>query len=75
MRAVELARLLEELHEARLRVEQLRRDAAGDRQRLRLEVVVAQHQRGDLVGHLREQRVALLLGQLAFGDRQARAGS
>ena len=35
--------------------------------RLRLEVVVAQHQRGNVVGHFREQRVALLLGQLALG--------
>ena len=69
-RAVEPARLLEELHEARLRVEQLRRDAAGDRQHLRLEIVVAQHQRRDVVGHLGEQRVALLLGELAVGDRQ-----
>ncbi len=43
----------------------------GDRQHLRLEVVVAQHQRGDVVGHLREQRVALLLGELAVADRQA----
>ena len=50
-----------------LRIEQLRRDAAGHRQHLRLEVVVAQHQRGDVVGHLRQQRIALLLGQLAVG--------
>ena len=31
-------------------------------------VVVAQHQVGDLVGHLGEQRVALLLGQVAVRD-------
>ena len=46
-------------------------EAAGDRQRLGLEVVVAQHQRGHVVGHLREHGVALLLGHLAVGDRQA----
>ena len=70
-RAVQASRLFEVLDEALLRIEQLRRDAAGHRKRLRLEVVVAQDQRGDVVGHLGEQRVALLLGQLAVGDRQA----
>ena len=68
--AIQPPGLLEEPHEAHLRVEQRRRDAVGDRQHLRLEIVVAQHQRGDVVGHLRQQRVALLLRQLAVGDRQ-----
>jgi hypothetical protein len=49
----------------------LRRAAPGDRQRLGLESVVPQHQRGHLVGHLGEQRVSLLLGQLAIRDRQS----
>ena len=53
-----------------LRVEELRRDAVHRRQRLRLEVVVAQHERRDLVGHVGEQRVALLFSQLAVGHRQ-----
>ena len=40
-------------YEPRLRVEEMRRDAvARHRQHLRLEVVVAQHQRRDVVGHL-----------------------
>ncbi len=68
-RAIEPPRFLEELHEAPLRVEQLRRDAARHRQHLRLEVVVAQHQPGDIVGHFREQSIALLFGKLALGDR------
>jgi hypothetical protein len=37
-----------------------RRRAGRDRQRLGLEVVVAQHERGHLVGHLRQHGVALL---------------
>ena len=37
------------------------------RQRLGLVVVVAQHQRGDVVGHLGQQLVALLRGQVAVG--------
>ena len=38
---------------------------------MRLKGVVAQHQRRDLVGHLGEERVALLDGELAFRDRQS----
>ena len=38
------------------------------RDRLRLLVVVAQDERGDLVGHLGEHRVPLLPGQIAVGD-------
>ena len=34
-----------------------------------LAVVVAQHERGDLVGHADEQRVAIDLGQLAVVHR------
>ena len=59
-RAIQPPRLLEKTHEARLRVDQLRRDAPGDRQRLRLEVVVAQHELRHVVGHVREELVALL---------------
>ena len=45
-----------------------RRLGRGVRQRLRLVVVVAQHERRHLVGHLHEQLVPLLLGQVAVGD-------
>ena len=69
--ALEPPALLEVVHEAQLGVEQRRRDAPGDRQHLGLEDVVAQHERGHVVGHLRQQRVALLVSQLAFADGQA----
>ena len=38
------------------------------RDRLRLLVVVAQHERGNLVRHLGEDRIPLLPGQVAVGD-------
>ena len=66
--SVQPPRLFEEAHEARFLVEELRAEPAGDRQRLRLEVVVAQDERSDVVGHLREHRVALLLADLAVGN-------
>src|SRR5207302_2037053 len=69
-RAVEPPRLLQKLDEPLMRVEKLRRYPAGNRQRLRLEDIVAQDQRRDIVGHLCEHGVALLFGELAFGDRQ-----
>jgi hypothetical protein len=40
-------------------------------QHLRLEIVVAQHQCGDVVGHFGEHRVALLFGQLAVRNGEA----
>jgi hypothetical protein len=45
---------------ARTRAADARAAALGDRQRQRLQPVVLEHQRGDLVGHLGEQQVALL---------------
>ena len=63
--------LLQVLDETLLRVEQLGRDAPRHRQHLRLEVVVAQHQRGYVVGHLGQQRIALLPGELAVTHGQA----
>ncbi len=44
-------------------------------ERVRLVVVVPQHQRGDLVGHLGQQLVPLGPGQLAVGRPPHRAGS
>ena len=69
-RSIEPSRLLQELDEPLMRVEELWRYSAGNRQRLRLEDVVAQDQRRYVVGHLSEQGIALLFGQLALGDRQ-----
>ena len=57
-RAVELARGFQRLHQALLEAEVLQPAPLGERERQRLQVVVAQHQRGHLVGHLGEQRVA-----------------
>ncbi len=39
-----------------------------DGQRLRLPETVGQHERGDVFGHLGEQAIALLLGELSQGD-------
>ena len=58
--AVEPPRFLEELHEAPLRVQQKRGNAAGHAQHLRLEIVVAQHERRNIVGHFRKLHVSLL---------------
>ena len=55
-RAVELAALLEDLdHPDELR-QRPRAAALGDRQRQRLQAVVLEHERADLVGHLGEQQ-------------------
>ena len=66
--AVEDSLALELLHPVLVDVEQRRRvrDRVGEREVLL--VVVAQHQVGDLVGHLGEQRVAPLLGEVAVLD-------
>ena len=47
-------------------VEQVHAAGARHRQHLGLEVVVAQHEVADFIGHFGEQFVALLLGQFAF---------
>ena len=43
----------------------------GDRQCLALQIIVAQHQGGNIVGHLRQQRVAFLPAQRSGRDRAA----
>ena len=70
-RPVELPLLFQEAHEARLLVDEAHTEAGGDRECLRLEIVVAQDQGCDVVGQLRQQAVALLFGQLAVAQRQA----
>ena len=64
--AIELAGLLEGADERGLGVEELLAAHAGDREGLGLVVVVGEHQARDVVGHLREQLVPLLLGKLAI---------
>jgi hypothetical protein len=49
-------------------VEHLGRLRQLEAQRLRLGVAAAQDPVGDRVGHLRQQQVALLAGQVAVGD-------
>ena len=66
--AVQPAARLEPADEAGLAVQELTRIGLGQRDRLHLQDVVAQHQRRDLVGHGREQLVALLLGHVAVAD-------
>ena len=66
--AVEGAGLLEAAHEVLVHVQQRRRVGDGVRDGEVLLVVVAQHERGNLVGHLREQGVALLGGEVAVLD-------
>ena len=66
--AVERAGLLEAPDVALVHLDHRRRLGRRARDGLRLLVVVAQHERGDLVGHLGEERVALLPGQVAVGD-------
>ena len=62
---VQLAGSLERLDQPDLRGDCGRASDLGDRQRQRLQAVVLQHQLGDLVGHVDQQRVAALLRQLA----------
>jgi len=68
---VQAAGLFQEADEACLLIDQGHAHAPGQRQRLGLEVVVAQHQRGHVVGHPGQQRVALLRRHLAVTDGQA----
>ena len=68
-RAVEQAARLEHADQARVLAEPLSRARIHHRQRLRLRVVVAEHERGDLLRHLREQLVALRARQLLLPDR------
>ena len=69
--AVQAPGFLQVAHEARLLLQQVLAQALGDGQHLGLEGVVAQYQLADLIGHLRQQAVALLLGHLAVGQGQA----
>ena len=70
-RAIEPPAFFEELDEPLLRIQQVRRDPVHDGKRLRLEVIVTQHQCGDVIGHLRKQGVTLLFRQFAIGNGQA----
>ena len=73
--AVEPALGLEHVDVAGVHVDHRQRLPAGDRQRQRLGPVVVEHELGDLVGHRRQQLVALLGRQLAGRRRRRRAGS
>ena len=53
-RAVQATELFQVLDKTLLRIEELGRDPARNRQRLRLKVIVAEHQRGNVVGHFRQ---------------------
>ncbi len=64
-RAIEPAFALERADHARVRVDRLAGVVLGDAHRQRLLVVVAQHQRRHVAGHLLEQAVAVLDRELA----------
>ncbi len=66
--AVELVRLLESAQEAPMHVDHPRRLCLGQAQGLGLLVVVLQHELGYRLGHLREQVVSLLVGEVPAGD-------
>ena len=67
-RPVELAGALEAPHQAGLGIEKIDAAGLGQSQRLGLQVIVPEHQSGDLIRHRRQQRVALLHRQLAILD-------
>ena len=69
--AVEFAGALESAHQSRLRTQHADALRQSNAERLGLLVVVAQHQIADLVGHLRQQVVALFVGHVAIGDHGA----
>ena len=69
-RAMEAPGALQGADEARLLLDQLRRYLRRHRQALRLERIVAQHQRGDLVGHLGKLPVSLLEREFALAHRR-----
>ena len=66
--AVELAGLLERLHEPPVHADQRRAELARHAEQHVLLVVVAQHVRGDVVGDVGEQPVALVAVDRARGD-------
>ena len=66
--AVEPPGLLERAHHAIVDVEHPGRLREREAERLGLQVAAAQHPLGDGVGHVGEQPVALLAGQVAVGD-------
>ena len=73
--AVEVLLLLERAHEPRVHVFHLRRLRLGVVERAVLAVVVAQHERGDLVGHRCEERVAIVGRAARRRAPRRRAGS
>ena len=64
---VEMPGLFQGTHIARHAVEQVSAEGDGDGDRLGLQVVIAQDQFGDLIGHALEQLVALLARHVALG--------
>ena len=63
--------LLQRLHQPLLEAEILQAAPLGERERQRLLIIVAQHQGRDLVGHARQQGVALRALQPAVAHRDA----
>ena len=68
-RAVEPARAFEIADQPRLAVESGGAARLGDRQCLALQIVVAQHQGRDILGHAVQQRLAFLGRERPGGDR------
>ena len=70
--AVKEAALLERLHQAGEEAGLGHALAFGQRKRQRLQIIVAQHQRADLVGHRGKQAVAVIWTEasIALGARQ-----
>ena len=72
-RAIEARGLLEPLHLASVHAHEQRRLDRGDLERVRLGLVVGQHEVGDRVGHVHEERVAV--GPLAAVRARSRAAA
>ena len=70
-RAVEQAALLQRLDQPLQEAEILHAAPLGERQRQRLQIIVAQHERRDLVGHFGQQRIAPVHGEAAVAQRNA----
>ena len=64
-RAVEQASLLEPFHLAGVDADETRRFDGRDLQRVRLRFVVGEHELRDVVGHRREERISIRIGEPA----------